>query len=394
MKKLNIAIVCDSITHFFAGAFISTLRFVEMLSKEGYNVILISSKHHGESYLDNYKNIKIYRFYAIPIPKSEKNLCLSLPYIEYIKKVFENEKIDIVHAMIPTPLCITSVKAAKQLNIPVVFHSHTQPENWGPYIPKFINNLGIITPLTYRYIIRAYNNSDVVICPTKFSETILKKYGIKTKTKIISNGVDIKKFRKIKSSRRYAAKFGLVKDRKKLLFVGRLEAEKNVGLLIKAVPLIEKKFKNFEVCIVGNGRLKESLESLSKKLNVENKVKFLGRVSDKELVRIYNFCDIFVLPSFVELEGMVVLEAMSCGKPILISSCKTSASSCFVNENGLTFNPRSPRDLAEKSLKLLTKPKLLKKMSKKSYELRKIYDINKSIKSLETVYNSLKNNHS
>jgi len=174
-----------------------------------------------------------------------------------------------------------------------------------------------------------------------------------------------------------------------LLFIGRLSIEKNVKLLIKAIPMIEKGFKNFEVYIVGDGGRRSWLEQLAKELKVDKKVRFFGRVRGKKLVALYNFADLFVQPSLAELEGMVILEAMSCGMPVLIANSKDSASPDIVNKNGFTFNPRSPKDLAQKCLKLLKSEKLSKKMSDKSYDESKRYDIRKSIKETEEIYYSL-----
>jgi glycosyltransferase involved in cell wall biosynthesis len=103
-------------------------------------------------------------------------------------------------------------------------------------------------------------------------------------------------------------------------------------------------------------------------------------------VHAYNASDIFVLPSLAELEGMVVLEAMACGKPMIISDAKMSASKFFVNGNGFLFETQNHEHLAEQVLKLITDADLRKKMGKVSFEKAKHYDIHKSVEMLEKVY--------
>lgn len=197
--------------------------------------------------------------------------------------------------------------------------------------------------------------------------------------------MDTHKFKRY-TAKKYNEGFNLSAKTRKILFVGRLDPEKNISVLIKAAGHIRKDFNNFEVCIVGEGVSKGNLEKLTKKLNVEDKVRFLGKVSDEDLIRLYNFCDIFVLPSIAESEGMVVLEAMSCGKAVLIADAPYSASRYFVNNNGFLFDPYDEKDLADKAVRLLKDEKLLKKMSEQSYRNSRSFDIRKSISKLETAY--------
>ena len=144
--------------------------------------------------------------------------------------------------------------------------------------------------------------------------------------------------------------------------------------------------------IVGAGYLRPQLEKLMYSLKVDQYVTFLGLISEEDIILAYNASDIFVLPSIAELEGMAVLEAMACGKPIIIADSKESASRFFVEDNGFLFETLNHKDLAEQVLKLITDADLRRKMGKVSLEKVKNYDINKSVELLEEVYYSaLKN---
>jgi len=171
-----------------------------------------------------------------------------------------------------------------------------------------------------------------------------------------------------------------------MLFVGRLHPEKSVDTLIKALPLILAQEPDTRLWIVGSGHLQTELEQLAQKLKVADEVIFFGKISDEDLILIYNACDLFVLPSLAELEGMVVLEAMACGKPILIANAPDSASVCFVNQNGLLFKPKNPQDLAKQALKILTDDRLRREMGEASIRDSRRYDINQSARNLEKLY--------
>jgi glycosyltransferase involved in cell wall biosynthesis len=389
---MNIAMVYDPLTSITSGSAISTLRFGELLSKKGHKVIFIAARLSGTPEIDHYKGMKIYRFFSIVVPKTEKRVFFAFPNAKKIKKIFIDEKIDILHVMVPTFSAIVSIKAAKSLGINVVAHSHTQPENILMHWSKKIRSRSL-NELFYKYLLWIYSKADITICPSRFSEILLKKHNPRLKTIVISNGVDLSKFRKID----YRARAGREKDAskrdqkeiKRLLFVGRLDNEKCVDTLINAMPILLKKCKNTHLDIVGIGKELIPLKKLAKKLKICDSVSFLGRVSDKDLIKEYNICDIFVLPSLAELEGMVVLEAMACGKPIIIADSENSAAIHFVEGNGLLFRPEDPKDLAEKVIKLMKNKVLFYKMASRSEENIKKYDINKSVSMIEKVYSSI-----
>jgi glycosyltransferase involved in cell wall biosynthesis len=173
------------------------------------------------------------------------------------------------------------------------------------------------------------------------------------------------------------------------LYVGRFHPEKSIDTLIKATPFIVKKYPNAHVVLVGFGHLEKDLKKLTDNLAMKDYITFCGKVSDEDLVLAYNAADIFVLPSLAELEGMVVLEAMACGKPLLIANAKDSASTYFVNGNGYLFKAGDHNDLAEKALQLLNNEELLQKMAEKSFEASSEYNIDRSIDKLLALYYSL-----
>lgn len=402
-RNLNIALVCDAIDDYKAGSFISTLRIAEILKRRGYKIILIGARsaiHPKDNY---YKGMKVYRFPSILLPKSEKKFYMGFASVRKLKKIFKEEKIDIVHTILVIPLEVASLKAAKALGIKTVVHCHTQPENVFVNIPKFLGR-EILNKIFAKYILWVNSHANALIYPSEFAKKLFPKTARHIKSAVISNGVDTSKFAKMnkgnlwklkninKLLQKFFRKYNLPKGRKNILFVGRLHPEKNIQTILKAAPLILKKEPKAYFYIVGEGYQENYLKNLAKNLKINKNVKFFGQVSDEELIMAYNACDIFVLPSFVELEGMVVLEAMSCGKPILIANSPRSASAYFVNENGFLFELENEKDLALQALKLLKNEDLKKKMGEKSRKDSKKYDINASVSKLEKVYLSILKN--
>ena len=367
-----------------SGGNLATVRFAKLLKKRGHNVIFLTAKMPGKSREGRYNRIKTYRLSSIPFLKKQ-NVYIIVPNPKKLKEIFEKEKIDVLDIMVPTPGAVASMKIAKSLGIRVVSHSFGQPENvllcHGNLRNKNLDNL------FYKYLAYAYKKSDITICPSKFAEMEIKKYARKLNIITISCGVDFSKFKKTNSTQ-FLKKYGIPKKSKKILFVGRLHNEKNISLLINAMPKIIERVKDTHLCIVGSGKLSEHLEKEADILGIKSNVTFLGKIPEEDIPLAYNCCDFFALPSLAELEGIVVLEAMACGKPILVAKSRASAARFFVQENGFLFSPHSPNDFADKAIKLLENEPMRKNMALKSLEQVQDYDINKSVEMLEKVYNS------
>ncbi len=385
-NRLSIAMICDPIGNNKSGVVVSTLRFAKLLKDKGHNVIFIAarSKEHKDHSFHN--GIKAYRYRSIPIPKSG-GWNLAFPTIGELKKVFKEENINIVHIILPMSASIVAIKAAKALDIKIVAHSHSQPENLFTDMPKVIQPT--LNNLWNKYLAWTYDKAESLIYPTEMARTLLDKLSKKNqKSHVISNGINTQEFKPL-SVGDFHSRFNLPKEIDKILFVGRLFPEKSIDTLIKSIPHIIKEHSGVHVMIVGGGHLRPKLEKLVEELGISEFVTFLGLVSDEDKLHAYNASDIFVLPSLAELEGMVVLEAMACGKPIIIGDSEMSASRFFVDENGFLFESKNHIDLSEKISILLKDKELREAMGKKSLEMSKNYDINNSVDKLEEVYYSI-----
>lgn len=383
-RKLNIAMVCDAIDY-TAGSMVSAVRFSERLNARGHKLVVVCSKVPYTS--GDVEGMKTYRFRSVLVPKAEGKFYLAFPTVAEAKKILRDENIDIVHVIIPFFAAYSFMSAARSMGIPVVTHSHTQAENVFLHVPRILGR-DILSAIFTKYLFWMYNKSNALVYPTEFAREESPKMSEDMRYEIISNGVDNSLFRPVNHDQLFKD-HDLSPDYKYILFVGRLHPEKSVGTLIRAVPEILKKQPTVRVLVVGEGNQEPELRALTKQLGLEDKVLFKGRFTSEHLVMVYNACAMFCLPSLAELEGMVVLEAMSCGAPILIANSKESASKYFVKNNGMLFEPENPHDLAEKAIEMLSDEKALRAMSRESLKDSKNYDINRSVVRLEDLYYEL-----
>jgi len=187
----------------------------------------------------------------------------------------------------------------------------------------------------------------------------------------ISNSVDSDQF---KPPERHENR-----NSKNICFVGRLEEQKGLEYLIRAMDIIKSKGNGVKLFIVGEGQLKATLEELCKKLTLENLVVFVGITHD--VLPYYHDASIFVLPSISEGMPLSLLEAMSCGLPVIAtlvggntevldSSAKnTIVPHYHIGEYGILVNPRDVNGLAEALLRLLNDEELSKQLGKRARDL-------------------------
>ncbi len=382
-RPLRIAMICDSITDCLAGSFISTRRFSNLLKERGHTIIFIAARSPMNPVDGEYNGMRVYRFASIPIPKSESQVYLGFPSRRQLEDIFTDEKIDIVHSIIPTISAITATRVAEKLSIPVVAHSHTQPDNLFLHLPKFLP-IKTISGIFYRYLHWIYRRAEAIIHPSEFSRLKFSTLML-SETHVISNGVDAAYFSR-RNPAPFFAKYNIPPGRQYIVFVGRIHPEKSISTLIRAIPLMLQSNLNVHLIIVGFGHMETALAKLAKNLGVTDKVTMTGRVDDDDLIQAYSAADLFVMPSLAELEGMAVLEAMSVGAPILVADSPESAAKHFVDGNGALFRPGDHKHLAAEAIRILRDPVLLKSMKEANLEKIKNYDINRSVERIEEVY--------
>jgi glycosyltransferase involved in cell wall biosynthesis len=147
-----------------------------------------------------------------------------------------------------------------------------------------------------------------------------------------------------------------------IIHAGRLAAERNIDVIIKAMPDVLKKIPTAQLALVGRGVAEKDLELLAKKLGVANSVRFLGFLEKPALAEAYNASKIFVITSTSDTQSMVMMQAMASGLPII--GVKARALPEYINsKNGILIEPGDEKTLAKKIILLLKEAALRKKLA-------------------------------
>ena len=211
------------------------------------------------------------------------------------------------------------------------------------------------------------------------------------KIRIIPNGVDLDKFRGYERDndfrRNYAA------DNEKIVFfVGRLVNEKGAHILLDAMPRILAYFSEVKLVITGKGPQMDFLRDKAASMGIKDKVYFTGYISDDNLSRLYMCVDVAVFPSLYEPFGIVVLESMVAGVPVVVSDVGGIGEIVEHGIDGMKAYPGNPGSLADSILEILHNPVKAEDMKARALEkLRRQYDWSQiseqSLKTYEEVLN-------
>ncbi len=366
----HIAMIIDAYDDSTNGAVISTKRFTELL-RHDFEVSIISTGEPGPG------RIHMPRFYAPVFKRVMKKMKtpLAVPSNRVIRKALRN--VDLVHIQFPFVLGVLSVRIARRMGLPVVSTFHIQAEhlsmNAGIRSKKFIR-------YCYKFWMRnIYNRSDVVICPSLFAEEELKRYGLISRSVIISNGIhSIYKPMQAERTEGFRDKFII-------LSVGRFAPEKRQELIIRAVNA-SKYRDRIQLILIGEGPDKEKIVEMGRTLP---NLPVVLKLTPEELVYYYNIADLYVHAASVEVECMTVLESIGCGLPPLIASEPKSATKQFALDERFLFYPRVESDLLRKIEFWIEHPGELNE-AKKMYESEAFkYRIDCSYEKLATLYKEL-----
>ncbi|MCX6764907.1 MAG: glycosyltransferase [Candidatus Nealsonbacteria bacterium] len=377
-----------------AGVTVSIETFRKEMENRGHEVFIFAPA--SKNYKD--KNPNVYRFRALTLSKT-RDLYLALPFLPGSRKIQEilSLKLDVIHAQSPFSLGFLGKYIAMRQKIPFIYTHHTHLEEYA----KFYLKENFFTPsLAKTWTTFFCNLSSSIITPSEKIKKVLKNYGVKKEISVLPTGVDLNVFKKsLKQRAILRKKLNIDEKSRVLMFVGRMEAEKNPLFLVEALKEVLKKKNNVFLIMIGTGPYEKKAKELAEKLGIEKFVKCTGRIPYEEIPSFYQGSDIFSFASLTETQGIVVLEAEAAGLPVVVLEDDVFAGIIKDGKNGFIIQKQKPEVFADSILKILEDKKLYNKFSEVSQKIAKSFSKEKQAKKLLDIYKkSLKdhenNNHS
>jgi len=361
-------------------------RLALEMAKRGHEVRIIAPGKHYWDYVEKDGKTIIYRQKSDILLLAPSYRISFWPFFS-VPKIIRKFKPDVIHIHNNALIGQAVLRSALRNKIPVLGTNHFMPENALLNISHILSKP--LSKLIWRSIVKFYNKCNFVTSPTQTAVNMLIERGLKTPSEPISNGVDLKIFKPAPQSKEEYKNLYKLPQKPIVLYLGRVNKEKRLDILLKAVPLVLKEI-DATFPMVGNGNAMSSLKDLARALGIEKNVIFYGKVSEENKPKMYQLADVFAISSPAELQSIVTLEALACGLPAV--SCNVCALPELVhdNENGYLFSLEDYPRMAQGIIKILKNPKLKEKMGKKSLEIAKNHSREKSFDKFEKLYKELK----
>lgn len=378
-------IVTDQYPPMVGGVPTVTHNLAVGFAEREHQVSVIAPSYGARDVCRLEQKVCVYRFSSFEWPTYKE---LRIPFLPLLplRNVIKKFDPDIIHIHSPVVLGNIAHILAGGLSKPVIATNHYLPINMSrslasePFIGKHFCNV------TYSYLVSFCNGCEYVTAPTTTALNLLYEHGLRAPARAISNGIDLQKFTPGERDPQLLQRFGLPTDRPLLLHVNRLSEEKRVDVLLDAMAKIKI---DAHLALVSTGPAEADLRLQAQRLNIVDRVSFLGFVSDPDLLVLRRSADLFVIPSEGDLQSLATMEAMACGLAVIAANAYALPELVHHEENGLLFQPGNSEEFAHSIDRLLSNRELRVRMSEQSLKIIVAHDRVKVLDEWEEIYQRL-----
>ncbi|MEM2841684.1 MAG: glycosyltransferase family 4 protein [Thermoproteota archaeon] len=335
-------------------------NLTDELRSIGVEITLLTCNYPGAPETEKLGNMTVRRVESYTAPTPDFASWIMLMNItmerEAVKTIKEWGRIDLVHAhdwLVAKPAI--SIKHLCRVPLISTVHSTEQGRRRGLHSDYHRMIHQIEWWLTYE-------SWKVICCSNYMKEEVMRFFNTPPdKIAVISNGVDATRFERYNCSREFRSRYA-VENERIVLYVGRLVPEKGTNVLLGAMPRVIRSHPEAKLVVVGEGYYKEELMRIASQINLSQKVYFTGYLDDDTLRSIYKCASVAVFPSLYEPFGIVALEAMASGVPVIVSNTGGLSEIVEHNVTGLKVEANNSEALSYAISYLLDNPDVAERL--------------------------------
>ncbi|MDZ7779999.1 MAG: glycosyltransferase family 4 protein [Gemmatimonadota bacterium] len=312
-RPLRVAMFTNNYLPFIGGVPISIERLRRGLAALGHEVLVVAP---GQGGADASDEESVLRLPSVAFGKGS-DFRLANIFSPRVFREVKSFRPDVVHVHHPFWVGSLGLWLARRLGVPAVYTYHTRFEHYAHFVPvpgRLFKNL-----ISHYLIKRFANRCSGVVVPTPSAREYLRTLGVTTRILVQPTGIEHRAFRDVDAEAVDALRRRLdLDDEPVLVSASRVSREKNIDFLIEAVGDLARRGARFRFVLIGDGPDRARLQARIAELGLEDVVLMPGAVPSEEMPRYYALGDVFLFASTTETQGMVVLEAMAAGLPVVV----------------------------------------------------------------------------
>ena len=371
------------------GQGVFAVHLAEGLAKSGHDVMVIKPSERKDAYQEVSNGVLVCGVQAASIIPFHPEVKVTLFPGQAVDRLLGEFYPEVVHIQDYYPLCRAAAAHAQQRGIPLLGTNHFLPDNILLNVPLFELFPALTSRILWGLVLNVYNHLDVVTSPTETAAKILKRQGLIPPVKAISCGVNADRFSpdpQVDASE-LRIRYHLDPEKIVFLYVGRIDGEKCLDVLIRGLALSRR--KDLQLAFAGHGADIHILQNLAEDLGVGEQVVFTGYLPEEDHPALLNSVDFFAMPSVAELQSLSTLEAMSTGLPVLADSARALPELVHHKVNGYLFKPDDPEDAARGMIWLVENMDRWHVMSAASLEIAGPHRLENTVQQYEALYEDL-----
>lgn len=387
---MNLEFFVDTYRPYISGVITAVDITSSKLRGRGHRVTINAPAYPNH---DGEKEQYVRRIRSLPFPGYEGlRIAAPVPF-----KQTPKEPIDLVHAHSPFPMGLAGLRLAHDRRVPIVYTCHSLYPDYSEYIPWASSTLRKVLEAHLQYFC---NRCDAVIAPSEHVRDKLREWGVTQPMYITPTGIELRSFQAQDSeeAREWITKrHSLAEGQFLLLFVGRLAQEKNIEHALAELARVRElaagiEERNMHLLLVGTGPHEQALGQITQELGLGSSVTFVGTVERDKVIQYYRGADVFVFPSLSETQGIVLIEALAGGLPVVALSAPTTREVVRDGVEGILVSA-ARGDLAAALQQLRANSELRKQLSSGALQRANDFAASSMVTQLEAVYKEVAANY-
>ena len=377
---MHIAYFSNTYLPIINGVVRSVSSFRKALTELGHNVFVFAQQQNDYQDMEPF----IFRYPSI-FPPVDMDLPLVIPISSHIDWVIPILKLDVIHTHHPILVGQAAANQAEELQLPLVFTVHSRYReyiNYAPFSQEAVQ--GFLKSAVYNWMEDFMRRCTHLVIPSQsVLDILVEDYGLESGYTVIPTGIDLEPYRAA-DGEKIRAEMGWGEDWV-VISTGRLSVDKNWSVLIKAFSQVAEQYPNSRLVILGGGMEKDNLEELAARLGVGQQVQLLGFVPYDQVPGYLKAADIFSFSSVIETQGLVTMEALASGLPVVAVYASGTRDIVSHGQQGLLVE-EDPQALARGICRLRQDQGLFRKMSEAALERAQDFELKTLARKLVGVY--------